>query len=212
MTLKWVTVPPIVPLGCVYSAERKTHIAEQSTALPGMPSLLYQMAYQGKMQVWGRLQPKCKQYSSSAVLLISLFSYFTIWGLLIGFLTHIGLVLLQDDVPWELRLWYGCKLFNNVGQGLQTSHPQLVTVVCGCHEGHTDKVWQMEHQQISWLEMEKETSTTLWVVKKKTIGGIWPKWVVIIKERDLSSHIISKFVFLPDNSVYAFIIIRLVFW
>lgn len=64
------------------------------------------------------------------------------------FLTHIGLVLFQDNMPWELWLWYGGKLFNDVLQGLQAGHPQLVTVVCGRHEGHTDEVRQMEHQLI----------------------------------------------------------------
>lgn len=65
------------------------------------------------------------------------------------FMTHIGLVLFQDDMPGELRLWYRCKLFNNVLQSLQASHSQLVTVVCGCHEGHANEVRQMKHQQIS---------------------------------------------------------------
>lgn len=54
--------------------------------------------------------------------------------------THIGLVLFQDNVPRELGLWYGRKLFNDVFQGLQASHPQLVAVVCGCHESHADEV------------------------------------------------------------------------
>lgn len=69
-------------------------------------------------------------------------------------MTHIGLVLLQDYMPWELRLWYRRKLFNDVLQGLQASHPKLVTVVCGRHEGHADEVRQMEHQQIPWTERD----------------------------------------------------------
>lgn len=68
------------------------------------------------------------------------------------FLTHIGLVLFQDNMPRELGLWYRCKLFNDVLQSLQAGHPQLVTVVCGCHEGHADEVRQMQHQQISWMD------------------------------------------------------------
>lgn len=67
-------------------------------------------------------------------------------------LTHIGLVLFQDNVPRELRLWYRCKFFNDVLQSLQASHPKLVTVVCGCHEGHADEVRQVQHQQISWMD------------------------------------------------------------
>lgn len=70
------------------------------------------------------------------------------------FVTHIGLVLFQDDMPGELGLWNRRKLFNNVLQSLKASHPQLVTVVCGCHEGHADKVRQMQHQQISCKDRE----------------------------------------------------------
>lgn len=70
------------------------------------------------------------------------------------FVTHIGLVLFQDDMPGELGLWYRRKLFDNVLQSLKASHPQLVTVVCGCHEGHADKVRQMQHQQISYKSRE----------------------------------------------------------
>ncbi len=71
-----------------------------------------------------------------------------------AFSTHIGLVLFQNNMSWELRLWYGCKLFNDVLQGLQAGHPQLVTVVCGRHEGHADEVRQVEHQQISWIDTD----------------------------------------------------------
>lgn len=70
------------------------------------------------------------------------------------FVTHISLVLFQDDMPGELGLWYRRKLFNNVLQSLKASHPQLVTVVCGGHEGHADKVRQMQHQQISYKGRE----------------------------------------------------------
>lgn len=38
------------------------------------------------------------------------------------FFTYVGLVLLQNNMPWELRLWYRCKLFNNVFQSLQAGH------------------------------------------------------------------------------------------
>lgn len=76
------------------------------------------------------------------------------FGLLQHDLTHIGLVLFQDNVAWELRLRYRRKLFNDVLQGLQAGHPQLVTVVCGRHEGHADEVRQMEHQLISWIERD----------------------------------------------------------
>lgn len=55
-------------------------------------------------------------------------------------------------MPGKLGLWYTRKLFNNVLQSLKASHPQLVTVVCGCHEGHADKVRQMQHQQISYKD------------------------------------------------------------
>ncbi|KAF3842289.1 hypothetical protein F7725_024240 [Dissostichus mawsoni] len=59
-----------------------------------------------------------------------------------------------DNMAWELGLWYGGKLFNDVLQGLQAGHPQLVAVVCGRHEGHADEVRQMEHQLISWIEKQ----------------------------------------------------------
>lgn len=74
---------------------------------------------------------------------------------------HIGLILLENNVSWELRFWYCCKLFNDVFQGLQTGHPQLVTVVCGCHEGHTDEVGQMEHQQIPWMDSDGWKTATV---------------------------------------------------
>lgn len=70
------------------------------------------------------------------------------------FFTHIGLVLFQNNMPRKLRLWHRCKLFNDVLQSLQAGHPQLVTVVCGSHEGHADEIRQMQNQQLSWTNRE----------------------------------------------------------
>lgn len=72
--------------------------------------------------------------------------------------THVGLVLFQDNMPRELGLWHRGKLLNDVLQGLQASHPQLITVVCGCHESHADQVRQMEHQQVTWTDGRWEGS------------------------------------------------------
>lgn len=103
------------------------------------------------------------------------------------FLTHIGLVLFQNNMPWEFRLWYRCKLFNDVLQGLQASHPQLVTVVCCRHEGHADEVRQMEHQQISWMGGGKKTCT--YTVRKRRASNY-------NNNRDLSRCVMQ-----PDNNM-----------
>lgn len=51
-------------------------------------------------------------------------------------------------MAWELWLGNGCEFLDDVLQGLQAGHPQLVAVVSGSHECHPDKVRQMEYQEV----------------------------------------------------------------
>lgn len=117
--------------------------------LPGMPWLLCQTEYQVKKQVWGPLPPK---RTHGWIDVNSLHFADLLCRYQLVFATHVGLVLFQDYVSRELGLRYGRKLFNDVLQGLQPRHPQLVTVVCGRHEGHADEVGQVEHQLIAWMD------------------------------------------------------------
>lgn len=68
--------------------------------------------------------------------------------MLFVFTPYIGLVLLQDHMTRELWFWDGGKPPDDHQQGLQTCQSQLVTVICGCHEGHANQVTKMENQEV----------------------------------------------------------------
>ena len=69
--------------------------------------------------------------------------------------SYIGLVLLQDAVSGKLGLRHAGELADDEQEGLQASQPELLTVVCGRHEGHADQVCQVQHQEVCQREHKR---------------------------------------------------------
>lgn len=64
--------------------------------------------------------------------------------------SHVRLILLQNDVARKLGLGHRRKLLDDVLEGLEAGHAQLVAVVGGRHEGHADQVREVEDQEVIW--------------------------------------------------------------